>query len=79
MKTQSGSAADQAGIQKYDVITKINNKKVNDGGDLKTQLYKYKVGDTIKLTLYRQGKQQTVSVKLTQAASADSSSSSDNQ
>ena len=79
MKTQSGSAADQAGIQKYDVITKINNKKVNDGGDLKTQLYKYKVGDTIKLTLYRQGKQQTVSVKLTQSASADSSSSSNNQ
>lgn len=79
MKAQSGSAADQAGIQKYDVITKINNKKVNDGGDLKTQLYKYKVGDTIKLTLYRQGKQQTVSVKLTQSASADSSSSSNNQ
>ena len=79
LKAQSGSAADQAGSQKYDVITKINNKKVNDGGDLKTQLYKYKVGDTIKLTLYRQGKQQTVSVKLTQSASADSSSSSNNQ
>lgn len=72
MKTISGSAADQAGIQKYDVITKINDKKVNDGGELKTQLYKYKVGDSVKLTLYREGKQQVVTVKLTQAASENS-------
>lgn len=78
MKVESNSAADQAGIQKYDVITKINGKSVNDGGDLKTQLYKYKVGDTVKVTLYRQGNQQTISVKLTKAADTSSSSSTNN-
>lgn len=75
----SGSAADSAGIKKYDVITKIGNTKVNNTSELRAALYKYKVGDSTKLTFYRDGHQQTVNVHLTKAASSDSSSQQQEQ
>ena len=69
-----GSAADNAGIKKYDVITKLGDTKVDDTGELRAALYKYKVGDTTKVTLYRNGHQQTVTVHLTKAAASDDNS-----
>ncbi|QVI34686.1 S1C family serine protease [Lacticaseibacillus chiayiensis] len=65
----SGSSAKLAGIKKYDVITALDGVNVNNIAELHTQLYKHKVGDTIKLTVYREGQQQTVSMKLTQTTS----------
>ncbi|MDO4903138.1 MAG: trypsin-like peptidase domain-containing protein [Limosilactobacillus sp.] len=72
----SGSVSDTAGIKEYDVITKIGNTKVNNTSELRAALYKYKVGDTTKITVYRDGSQKTLTVHLTKAASSDSSSSS---
>ena len=69
-----GSAADNAGIKKYDVITKLGDTKVDDTGELRAALYKYKVGDTTKVALYRNGHQQTVTVHLTKAAASDDNS-----
>ena len=69
-----GSAADNAGIKKYDVITKLGDTKVDDTGELRAALYKYKVGDTTKVALYRNGHQQTVTVHLTTAAASDDNS-----
>lgn len=69
-----GSAADNAGIKKYDVITKLGDTKVDDTGELRAALYKYKVGDTTKVTLYRNGHQQMVTVHLTKAAASDDNS-----
>lgn len=72
----SGSAADNAGLKKYDVITRLGNTKVNNTSELRAALYKYKVGDSTKITFYRNGRQQTVTVHLNKTASASSESSS---
>lgn len=70
MKVKSGSDADNAGLKKYDVITKLGNNKIQGTGDLKTALYKYKVGDSVKVTYYRSGTQHVATVKLSQTASS---------
>lgn len=61
---QSSTPADQAGLKKYDVITKIDDTDVSTGVELQSELYKHKVGDTVKITYYRKDKKETVSVKL---------------
>lgn len=70
MKVKSGSDADNAGLKKYDVITKLGNSKIQGTGDLKSALYKYKVGDSVKITYYRSGNQHVTTVKLSQTASS---------
>lgn len=61
---QPSTPANQAGLKKYDVITKIDDEDVSTGLELQSELYKHKVGDTVKITYYRQDKKKTVSVKL---------------
>ncbi|MCC5800795.1 S1C family serine protease [Rossellomorea vietnamensis] len=60
------SAAADAGIKEGDAITEMNGKAVENVADLRRQLYGgLKVGDKIDLTVYRDGKKMTVSLKLT--------------
>lgn len=74
-KVQSATPADQAGLKKYDVITKIGDTEVATGVELQSALYKYKVGDTVKITYYRQNKKETVSIKLSTDTSSLQSNS----
>ncbi|PWG00505.1 S1C family serine protease [Levilactobacillus bambusae] len=73
--SSSNSPARAAGLKKYDVITEMNGKKISDTSTLQDLLYKYDVGDTIKLTYYRNGSKKTADVKLTETTSQMSSSS----
>ncbi len=52
----SGSAADKGGIEKGDVILKINNVEVNSASDLQEQISKYYPGDKVNLTINRDNK-----------------------
>ena len=61
------------------MITKIDDTEVAGSGDLRDALYKHKVGDTIKVTYYRDGKQKTTDVKLTKTTSSLSTKSEANQ
>lgn len=47
-----------------DVIVKINEEEVEDTAHFKYMLYKYRVGDTITLTYYRNNKLETTKVLL---------------
>ena len=58
--------ADTAGLKKYDVIVGIDGKKVTTQADLREELYKHKLGDTVTLTYYHHSNKKTVKVKLTQ-------------
>ena len=58
------SPADKAGLREKDIIAKIDDQELNDKNDLVTILGKYKVGDVVKLTVLRDGKEQILSVKL---------------
>ena len=54
-------------LQRYDVITKIDDTDIESTADLQSSLYSHQINDTIKVTFYRDGKQQTTSIKLTKS------------
>lgn len=61
---QSGSAASKAGLQAGDVITEFDGKELETYKDFLSQLYSKKPGDTVKLTINRNGSTSIVSVVL---------------
>jgi serine protease Do len=76
-----GSAADNAGIRGGDRVTNVNGREIRLGGDIVlkiddqevrkiedilTYLERYRnVGDTVQLTIIRDGKPQTINITLT--------------
>ena len=54
-------------LQRSDVITKIDDTDIESTADLQSALYSHQINDTIKVTFYRDGKQQTTSIKLTKS------------
>ncbi|MCJ8013016.1 trypsin-like peptidase domain-containing protein [Paenibacillus sp. KQZ6P-2] len=59
-----GPAA-EAGLKLNDVIVKFNDDPITTTLEMKKFLYdKVKIGDTVKVTFYRDGKEQTTNVKL---------------
>jgi serine protease Do len=59
-----GSGADKAGLKKGDVITKINDIKVEDQDDLTTAIGKFKPEEKVTVTIKRDGKEQKVTATL---------------
>ena len=60
---ENGTPAAQAGLEKYDIITKLNGEDVKDVAAVRKYLFeKAKIGDTVKVTYYRNGKEQTTNV-----------------
>ena len=60
---ENGTPAAQAGIEKYDIITKLNGEDVKDVAAVRKYLFeKTKIGDTVTVTYYRNGKENTTSV-----------------
>lgn len=60
------SAAGQAGLQEEDIIVKMNDFEIESDKDVRRILYKEaEIGDKIKLTVFRDGKKQTIEVTLT--------------
>jgi serine protease Do len=60
----SGSPADKAGIKDKDIITKVNDIEVGDKGSVASLVGEYAPGDTIQMTILREGKTMTVNVTL---------------
>ena len=52
---EPGSAAEKAGLQMGDVITKIGDTAISDMNDLNAAKKSYRAGDTVTLTIYRAG------------------------
>lgn len=64
ISTQAGLPAHEK-LQRYDVITAIDGEQIETSSDLQTALYKHNIGDSINVTFYRDGKEQTVKIELT--------------
>lgn len=60
----SGGPAAKAGIKDGDIITKINGVNVGKSGSVSTLVSEYKVGDTIKITILRNNKEQELTATL---------------
>ena len=48
---EAATPAEKAGLEKYDVITKVDGQDVSSTTDLQSALYKKKVGDEMKATI----------------------------
>ena len=59
-----GAAAEAAGLKPKDIIIEIEGVKIDTYDTLIGELYKHKVGDPIKLKVWREGTTITVSVTL---------------
>lgn len=64
MQIAIGGPADKAGIQQRDLILKVDGKETNTVADLRNIVASHKVGDTIDLTISRNGNISDVSVTL---------------
>lgn len=64
MDVDPKGAAGEAGIKKGDVIVKINGEKVDEDAELAEIIARQKPGDGVKITLDRNGSEQTVTAVL---------------
>ena len=66
VEISKNSGAEKSDLKKGDVITKLNNEKIENVAYLRYELYKYNVGDTITVTYIREGKENTTKITLTE-------------
>lgn len=74
----SGSAAEKAGLQKGDLIVAYNGNLVNSSSSVLGYVRATNKGDTVTLTVIRNGAMQDIQVTMDQTESTSSSSSSSN-
>lgn len=56
-------------LQQYDVITKIDDKAISSTTELQSALYSHSIGDSMTVTYYRDGKEETTTIKLDKSTS----------
>ena len=56
-------------LQQYDVITKIDDKAISSTTELQSALYSHSIGDSMTVTYYRNGKEETTTIKLDKSTS----------
>ena len=57
-----GDPADKAGLKSGDIITEINGKKVKDTHELLMMIAAFRVGETVKIKILRDGQEKEVSL-----------------
>ena len=62
---ESGSDAEAAGLKRNDIIIKVDDTSVKGSAHLKYLLYKHNIGDSVKLTIVRNGNEKELTLKLT--------------
>ena len=68
-KVTKNSPAENAGLKKYDVIVELAGKKISSQDEVKNILYSQKLGSTVSIKYYRDGKLKTGTIKLTESTS----------
>lgn len=63
---ENDSPSAKAGLKEGDIITKIDDKGISSSAYLRYLLYEHNIGDEITITYYRNNKENTVKIKLTQ-------------
>lgn len=72
---EDNSPAQKAGIQKSDIITKIEGNEVKSVNELNKIKYTYNIGDTITLTIYRNNEYTDIQLKLEETPEETSNNS----
>ncbi|MDA0821976.1 MAG: DegQ family serine endoprotease [Proteobacteria bacterium] len=69
-----GSPAHRAGLLPGDVVTAVNEKIVGNASDLRNQVGLKRIGDTVKLKVFREGREKLISVTVEERQDAELSS-----
>jgi S1-C subfamily serine protease len=64
LTVSKGSPAERSGLRANDVVTAINSQAIDDQHDFKYMLDTYRVGDKVRLSVFRAGKTLTFTVAL---------------
>ncbi|WP_407372122.1 S1C family serine protease [Carnobacterium sp.] len=64
-EVQQDSAAENAGLEQYDVIVKFNGEEVTDSISLRKEIYASELGKEIEVEFYRNGELQKTTVTMT--------------
>jgi len=64
MKVHEDGSAARSGVREKDVVTKINGKNVTSTSELRELVGRSKLGETLTLTVNREGKEKEVPVRL---------------
>ncbi|MFL2134249.1 S1C family serine protease [Desemzia sp. FAM 24101] len=64
-QVQSGSSAEQGGMEQYDVIVGFNGEEITDTIELRQAIYGTEVGQEVEIEVYRGGELMTVNVVMT--------------
>ncbi|MBP2024818.1 S1C family serine protease [Peptoniphilus stercorisuis] len=70
-RVYENSPAAKSGIKDGDIIVKIGEDNISTVDSLKSTLYKYKVGDSVDMTIIRDGKEEKVNITFTDYSVAD--------
>ena len=73
-----GSAADKAGLMVGDCVLEMDGKSVSSKEELSSIISSHKVGDSVKIKIYRDGKEQTVTAVLEENKSESPQRNSNN-
>ena len=76
---EKGGAGDKAGLKLGDVITKLNDTAITSMEDLSAAKKNYKAGDTVTLTVYRDGQEITTQLTFDTQPQTTGSTDSDSQ
>ena len=72
MEVVKGGPADKAGLQAGDRIVSMDGSEVATQSDLGTLMQKHAAGDTLSITVARDGQMQTVTVTLGEKGASNS-------
>ncbi|HET8711218.1 MAG TPA: PDZ domain-containing protein, partial [Spongiibacteraceae bacterium] len=61
---QNGSPAAKAGIQTGDIVISVDGKAINSAAELRNEIGTHRIGDSIKLTLLRDGSSKSVAATI---------------
>lgn len=64
-QVEAGSAAEQGGLEQYDVIVGFNGEEITDTIELRQAIYSTDVGQEVEIEVYRGGELMTVNVTMT--------------
>lgn len=61
---EKGSPAEKAGLKKGDIIVKLGEEDISSIAEFRYELYKYEVGNKVKISFYRDNKIKDVTITL---------------
>ncbi|MGJ8639267.1 MAG: Do family serine endopeptidase [Opitutaceae bacterium] len=63
-EVQEGFPAEEAGIQRGDIITKVNGREVDSANEFRVRIAQTPPGEEVELTLIRDGKEKTLNASV---------------